>query len=124
MEIILPHLLWGGRKIVQIGQTEQKQGNTLLLVTRRRTKVRREAKFVQNTRLFIIEIRCLTDFFLKFCIIVAFRFFAKGFMGFACLVWCAHFATAPLPYSSISLTALSKTSILAFPSSIESQRTE
>ena len=38
----------GGRKIVQNGQNEQKQGYSLLLVTRRHTKVLREASFVQS----------------------------------------------------------------------------
>ena len=43
-------LFWAGRKIAQIGQMEQPQGITLLSATRRRTLVRRVAKFVQNTR--------------------------------------------------------------------------
>ena len=38
-------------KIVQIGQTEAK--NEVFCVTRRRTKVRREAKFVRNAKHFI-----------------------------------------------------------------------
>ena len=50
MNLILLQLLWVGRKIAQIGQTERKQGEALLSVTRRRTWVRRAAKFVQNTR--------------------------------------------------------------------------
>ena len=41
---------WDGRKIAQIGQTERKEGIALISVTRSRTDVRREAKFVQNTR--------------------------------------------------------------------------
>ena len=44
MKFILLQLLWAGRKIAQIGQTEP------VGVTRRRTWVRREVKFVQNTR--------------------------------------------------------------------------
>jgi len=40
----LLQLLWDGRKIAQIGQTKP------VGVTRRRTLVRREVKFVQNTR--------------------------------------------------------------------------
>ena len=47
---ILLHPFWGGRKIVQIGQTKRKQCVALLSATRRRTKVRRAAKFVQNAR--------------------------------------------------------------------------
>jgi len=39
--------LWGWRKIVQNGQTEPKPW---LWVTRRRTKVRREAKFVRSKK--------------------------------------------------------------------------
>ena len=44
MKFILLKLLWAGRKIAQIGQTEP------VGVTRRRTLVRREVKFVRNTR--------------------------------------------------------------------------
>ena len=47
-------LLWGWRKIVQIGQTEP---NRKVWATRRRTKVRRVAKFVQNAKHFNLEIR-------------------------------------------------------------------
>ena len=50
MNLILLQLLVAGRKIAQIGQTERKQGASLLPVPRRRTWVRRAAKFVQNTR--------------------------------------------------------------------------
>ena len=37
MNFILLQLLLAGRKIAQIGETERKQGDTLLSVTRRRT---------------------------------------------------------------------------------------
>ncbi len=40
----------GCRMIVQNEQTEQKQGKSLLLVTRRRTLVRRVAKFVYSAQ--------------------------------------------------------------------------
>ncbi len=90
-------LFWGGRKIAQIGQTE------LIMpiyrhyqVTRRRTMVRREAKFVQNTRHFIAEIRQTTNFYLNFCFIFTLQSQPKGFVKpFLCLVWCVHFATPP-----------------------------
>ena len=49
--ILLQPLFWGRRKIAQIGQTEP------VGATRKRTSVRREVKFVQNTMHFIIEIR-------------------------------------------------------------------
>ena len=41
---MLQPLFWAGRKRMQIGQTEP------VGVTRRRTMVRQEVKFVQNTR--------------------------------------------------------------------------
>ncbi len=62
---MLHPLCLGWTKSVQIGQTERKQGVALLSVTRRRTMVRREAKFVQNTRHFIEEICQMTNFFLN-----------------------------------------------------------
>ena len=49
--VLFCYSLFGdGRKIAQIGQTERKHGYALLSGTRSRTWVRREAKFVQNTR--------------------------------------------------------------------------
>ena len=50
MKFILLQLLWAGRKIAQIGQTERKQGAALLSVTRSCMFIQQEAKFVQNTR--------------------------------------------------------------------------
>ncbi len=44
MNFILLQLLWAGREIAQIGQTEP------VGLTRRRMLVRREVKFVRNTR--------------------------------------------------------------------------
>ncbi len=44
MNFILLQLLWAGRKIAQIGQTEPAG------VTRRRIFIRHEVKFVRNTR--------------------------------------------------------------------------
>ena len=43
-------LIWGLEKKSQNEQTEQKQGFALLLVTRRHTLVRREAKFVYSKK--------------------------------------------------------------------------
>ena len=53
---ILLHFLWGCGKIVQNGQTEQKQGFALLLVTRRRMFIRREAKFVHSIKHFLKKV--------------------------------------------------------------------
>ena len=95
--ILLQPLFWGERKIAQIEQTE------LIMpiyrhykVTRRRTRVRREAKFVQNTRRFIAGIRQMTNSHHNFCVILDSQLKPKGFVKlFFCLVWCVHFATAP-----------------------------
>ena len=91
------HPLWGGRKIAQIGQTELIMHiHRHYQVTRRRMCIRREAKFVQNTRLFIAEIRQMTNFCLNFCFILTLQPRLKGFVKlFLCLVWCAHFAIPP-----------------------------
>ena len=45
-------LFWGERKIAQNEQTEKKHGKTVLLVTRSRMIIRREAKFVYNMKQF------------------------------------------------------------------------
>ena len=100
--ILQQPLFWGKRKIAQIGQTE------LIMpiyrhyqVTRRRTWVRREAKFVQNTRHSIAEIRQMTNSHLDFCVILDLHLQPKGFVKlFFCLVWCVHFATAPFSQGS------------------------
>ena len=93
----------GERKIAQIGQTE------LIMpiyrhyqATRRRTGVRREAKFVQNTRHSITEIRQMTNFHLNFCFIFTLQLQLKSFVKpFIRLVWCVHFATAPVTFTVI-----------------------
>ncbi len=53
---ILLHPLWVGRKIAQIGQTE----------SRRRTLVRREAKFVRNAKHFLFGNWFIYQFLLSF----------------------------------------------------------
>ena len=50
--LLLP--LWGWGKIVQNEQTKQKQGFILLLVTRSRMWIRREAMFVYSIKQFIL----------------------------------------------------------------------
>ena len=85
---ILLQPIWAGRKIAQIGQTEP-AGDT-----RRRTWVRREVKFVQNTR-HKIEVIChLTNYFFKVYIIYTFLILRRFIINFLCLVCCVHFATA------------------------------
>ena len=81
---LLQPLFWGERKIAQIGQTE------LIMpmyrhyqVTRRRTWVRREAKFVQNTRRFIAEIHQMTNFHLNFCFILTLQQQQKALLSYS-----------------------------------------
>ena len=50
--IFLLQLLWGWGKIVQNEQTEQKQSFVLLLDTRSRMWIRREAMFVYSIKQF------------------------------------------------------------------------
>ena len=60
-------LFWTGRKIVQNGKTEQKQGCTLLLVTRRCMLIHREAKFFHSIKHDIFKkFVCKTNFYILF----------------------------------------------------------
>ena len=80
---------------MQIGQTELIMPiNRHYQVTRRRTWVRREAKFVQNTRHIITKIRQMTNFHLNFCFLLTLHPQQKDFVKLLlCLGWCVHFAT-------------------------------
>ena len=80
---------------MQIGQTEAK--SLAFCVTRRRTKVRRVAKFVQNAKQLNPEIRQTTNFHLNSYIILSdMQFQNGGFKPFIRFAWSVHFAPAPL----------------------------
>ncbi len=80
--------LRGEEKIVQNGQTEPAG------VTRRRTMVRREVKFVRSIKHFNYKIRSQTNFYLWFYITV---FFLTVFIhSFLCFMRSVHFVAAPL----------------------------
>ena len=81
----LLHPIRDGRKIAQIGQTEPTG------VTRRRTEVRREVKFVRNARHKKEEIRISRISSLTFeliCLLI------QSSNTVSCLAWSVHFATS------------------------------
>ena len=60
-------LFWGFRKIVQNGQTEQKQGNALLLVPKGVHRyVESRSLFISQSKYLILEICFQTNFFICF----------------------------------------------------------
>ena len=97
MKLFCSTLFWGFRKIVQNGQTEQKQGYVLAFGTRRRMCIRRVAKFVHSIKQylflkFVLE-RISTSvliYLLQLCACIY-----TIISVFFCFMRSVHFATAP-----------------------------